>query len=106
MAPGASLLNEGTPGVIDQWTIDIILRGDVQARKATEAFFVFVDAPHLFARLQNFGNSAKIEIATATRLRPLNAAILQQVGWFQIAFVVGRGPEHVPTPIAKTYEHF
>src|SRR5579859_2410805 len=105
MSLGASQFYHLAPATIEQRPIDIILRGHVQARKAIEALLVLIDPPHLLARLQHFGNCAKIEEVAATFFRPQNTAVLQQIGRFQVALVVRRCPEHVPTPIPKAYQH-
>src|SRR5438270_10001900 len=105
MAASAAQLNKTAPGIVGKRSIDIVLRGYVQAGETTKALFVFVDAPHFFARLQNFGDGAKIEVAAATRLCPLDTTILQKIGRLQITLAVGRSAEHVPTPVAKANQH-
>src|SRR5258708_39504301 len=76
VAAGAACFNQFAPGVVDERAVDVILGGHVQAGEAAEAFLVFVDAPHLFSRFQDFGDGAKIEVGAAPGVCPFNTAIL------------------------------
>src|SRR5579875_11775 len=72
----AAYLDQLAPALVDHRLGDIILGRHIHAREAAEPFLIFIDAPHLLARLQYFGNRAKIEVAATVLFGPQDTAVL------------------------------
>src|SRR5436190_2245736 len=64
-------LNHFVPSLINQWTVNVILRGYIHTRVTTKTTFKLIYTPHILTRLQNRWDDAKVEVVTVMLLRPL-----------------------------------